>query len=342
MYNKNDQNMKKSFWIEDKSPKQYFAFIKEDYPEASFWDIFSDYNPILIESENRSEAWLTQQKELVDTIINTYLTDEAMDRNEIELFLDTLTMFNYPKEEQYFDGIDVKYVPLAKEIYQTHLASLGLNDATFDYFIYQLHIALEKHNHEHLIASGKAEMIKTLASLPHYSEEKKQEIIKNYLQITEGYEDEPYEDDSEEDDFEAREDIIYPQVCLAFSDTFFGIDDAGNIPYKKQEHIASEKYERFKAEITELLGQPPNPDLQPKPTSSFDDAQWNAYFAFAEANPQAYEFDERFAIWNDTYRVLYLSMAKEDKETPYEIKLGGMPLEDYEVLIKAYHCIFNT
>jgi len=334
--------MRKSFWIEDRSPKQYFELIKEEYPEAAFWDVFTTYNPIPIAPADRSIDWLNKQKELLNTVVNTYFTDSIMGRDEIELFINTLTEFSYPKEEQYFEDIDVKYLSLAKEIYKTCLAPLRLNDATFNNFMCQLHIVLEKHNREHIIALGKNEMIKRLSSLPHYSEEKKQEIIKNYLKMTEGYyDDEFYENDVAEDDFEEREAIIYPQIDLAFSDTFYDDNDAGNIPYKKQERIANEKYENFKAEITELLQQPPNTDLQPKFFGHLSDSQWDTYFTFAEAHPQAYEFNEQFAVWSNINKVLYLTMIKEDKETPYEIKLGGMPLEDYKTLVAGYNAIFS-
>lgn len=35
-------------------------------------------------------------------------------------------------------------------------------------------------------------------------------------------------------------------------------------------------------------------------------------------------------------------MTKEDKELPYEIKLGGMPLEDYVTLVTTYNSVISS
>ncbi|WP_378181135.1 hypothetical protein [Aquimarina sp. SS2-1] len=338
--------MKTPFWIHEMPLKTIFEELKKEKPEATFWDIFSDYNSMPIEQGDNSKKWLAQQKELIEIILKTHFADKKINRDEIAGFTDILNEFCYPEEEHDFDGMDAKYLPLAKKIYETHLAPLRLTEATFQDFIYQFETALEEYNHSHLMASGKVEFIKGLASLPHYSEEKKQEIIKNYLKMTESFEEEPYQDEFDEDYIDKNyyetesQDVIYPQVPLASSNTFFGFDDAGNLPYDEQERIALEKFDSYQAQITELLQQSPNPDLQPKSTANFDDTMWDAYYALAEANLQVYKFYESFAVWNDTSRILYLSMSKEDKETPFEIKLGGMPLADYKALIKAYNALF--
>ncbi|GAB1858357.1 hypothetical protein MHTCC0001_31940 [Flavobacteriaceae bacterium MHTCC 0001] len=333
--------MRKPFWIHEINPKSIFEDIKEEQPGATFWDIFISYDATPIEVVDTSQEWRDRQKELIKTIINTYFIDKKMNRNEIELFMDTLAEFSYPENERYFDSLDSKYLPLTKKIYEIHLASLELTEATFHNFIYQFEIALEKHNHTHLMASGKEQMIQGLAALPHYSEEKKQEIIQNYLKMTEDLKDESYQDDFVENEFEDSKDVIYPQVSLAFSDTFYGFNDAGNLSFEEQERIANEKFEVYKVEITDMLQQLSNPELQPSTNSNLNDAQWDAYFAFAEANLQAYVFDGRIAVWNDIHRVLYLSMTKEDKELPYEIKLGGMLLEDYKMLLQKYNTIVD-
>lgn len=343
--------MKKPFWITENNPKDFFKIIKEDFPEATFWDVFTDYQPQGEEPADTSAVWLAQQKELITTIIDTYFTDTALESDQLDVLSETFTEFSLPEEQRYFDDLDGTYFSLVEEIHETHLVPLALNRTTYDTFLYHLCNAIEKNSLKLLASQGNTSVIDDmLAKIPNCSEELKQQMIDNYHKMMAEHDEEASYDNyykfekegDEEDYFEKQDNVIYPQVHLAFSDTFYDENDAGNMPYKTQERIANEKFEVYKAEICSLLAQQPNETLQPKSSSMLSDSQWDAYFDFTEKHVMANEFGNQFTIWNDTTRVLFLTMQKEDKELPYEIKLVGMPLEDYKMLLEGYNTIFST
>ncbi len=340
--------MKKPFWITENSPKDFFELIKEDIPNATFWDVFTDYQPQGIEPADTSKAWLAQQKELITTIINTYFADTALESDQLDVLSETFTEFSLPEEQRYFDDLDRTYFSLVKKIHEIHLAPLALNGTTYSVFLYHLCNAIEKNIRKLLASKGDTSVIDDmLAKIPNCSEELKQQMIDNYHKMMTQHDEETSYDNyyketqyEEDDSFEEQDNVIYPQVHLAFSDTFYGDNDAGNISYKEQEQIANEKFEACKAEICSLLAQQPNEALQPKSSGTFNDKQWDAYFDFTEKHAMANELSNQFSIWNDDTRVLFLTMQKEDKELPYEIKLVGMPLEDYKKLLESYNAIF--
>jgi hypothetical protein len=85
--------MKNKFWIEEKSPKQFFReFILSENPKANFWGIFNSYEPVYstIEPADTSTEWLQKQNKIVDEIIQNYFAQTQLNRKEIELLIEAI------------------------------------------------------------------------------------------------------------------------------------------------------------------------------------------------------------------------------------------------------------
>ena len=134
--------------------------------------------------------------------------------------------------------------------------------------------------------------------------------------------------------------FTYP---LAYSNTFYGFDDAGNIPYEEQEKEALEKFNQYKEELSLLLEKQPNQPI--KLPIDFEEIEtdegWEAYYAFQDEHPIVYELEGDVSIWSNEKSVLLLSMNKEDKELPFEIHLAGITLGYFNTVVNEYQKIIS-
>lgn len=335
----------KDFWLVSKSPKQIFKeFIAPKNPKASFWDIFSNYDLVFPESEpaDTSAGWLEEQDKIIKTIIKVELAEVQMNQTEIDDFICALQEFSFPDEEQMIDCFSPNSVSLAKQISTKYIVPKAMNDATMQQFLHELENSLLKINQVHIMETNKAHMRSLMREIPRYSEEKKEEIVKNLEAMwnmgadENDVEDTYFEDDDFEKDNNASGASIWPELGLAYSQGFYGFDDADNLSYEEQEKQAKLKYEEFKDELSELLGQEPDKTLLPEVKERSDEL-WDTYLELAESNPFLYEFENEFAVWNGKDKVLFLILRKEDKELPYAIVLGGMALAEYQEILKLYN-----
>lgn len=345
--------MRDKFWIEEKSPKQFFKeFILSENPKANFWDIFSSYEPDYSASEpiDTSEEWLQKQNKIVDEIIQNYFAKTQLNRKEIELLIDAIEEYILPEEDQYTEDLYSKFKEIAKSIAQNYVLPLKLKQSTIDNLIDRLEDKLEQLNESHIIENDKEAMrqsIRLKGIKGEYSKEKVEEILQSFEIMwstqtspnAEEYGGTEEEADNEIDDF------IYPRYPLACSTTFFGFNgDGGNLSYEEQEEFVNKQFEQYKVEISELLNQQPDNTLQPKLDYTKLDADKDLkaiYWESIETNPFMHEFEGSFTAWKGNERVLFLSVSKEDKELPYEIIIGGLTSRKYYEILEKYNSITN-
>jgi hypothetical protein len=86
----------------------------------------------------------------------------------------------------------------------------------------------------------------------------------------------------EEDSIDIEiDDFMYPRYSLACSTTFYGFNgDRGNLSYEEQGEFVSKKFEQYKNEISELLNQQPDNELQ----SSLDYTKLDTYETYKVNN----------------------------------------------------------
>ncbi|WP_291870426.1 hypothetical protein [Maribacter sp.] len=143
-------------------------------------------------------------------------------------------------------------------------------------------------------------------------------------------------------DKEGMDEFDYPRINLAYSNTFFGFDDAGDLSYEQEEELANKKFEQYKNEISELLKQKSDDELSPKLDYRKLDANENLeniYWDAMAENPFMHEFEGNFAVWKKKEKILFLSMTKEDRELPYEINLGGLTTKKYNEILNEFNKI---
>ncbi len=136
------------------------------------------------------------------------------------------------------------------------------------------------------------------------------------------------------------EEFDYPLVALAFSDTFFGLDDAGHLSYEEQEKQANFLFEDYKKEISELIGLEPDKSLQPEPIKTVifeDDKKYDVFADYTDKIPFSFDFEGGFCAWESEGRVLFISLTHEDKELPYQIYIGGLDLKKYLSILNPYN-----
>lgn len=152
----------------------------------------------------------------------------------------------------------------------------------------------------------------------------------------------PYYRNQKKIDEEYMDEFDYPRINLAYSNTFYDDDDAGNLTYEKQEEFANKKFEQYKNEISELLRQKPDNELSPKIDYRKLDTNENLesiYWDTIETHPFMHEFDGDFAAWKNNEKILFISTTKEDKELPYEIYLGGLTTKKYSEILDKFNKI---
>lgn len=331
----------KTFWLFEKSPKQVFEeFLKTENPKAVFWDIFSDYNLAFpsTEAADTSEDWLIEQQKLIEEILKNELANMTLNRTEVEDIICAIQELAFLEAEQVVDYLPPKSVALAKPIHEKYIVPKALNDSTLQVFLDQLEDALLNSNQTQIAKEDKGNLIQMMRNLTYYTEEKKDEILTNLEAIWQLSANE--ESDEEDEAFEFKEntsaDAIWPELGLAYSQTFYGFDDAGSISYEAQEAKAVLKYQQFIDEVSELLGQEPDVRLLPKQLDLTEDI-WEEFVDFAKKLPILFYFENSLTVWNGKDKVLFLTLRKEDKELPYEIVLGGMNMDAYKTFLNAYN-----
>lgn len=346
--------MKNKFWIEEKSPKQFFKeFVLSENPKANFWDIFNSYEPDYSRTEpaNTSEEWLQKQNKIIGEIIQNYFTQTKLNRREIELLIDAIEEYILPEEDQDTEDLYSKFKEVAKSIAQNHILPLKLKQSTIDDLLDRLEEKLENLNESHIIESDKEAMrqsIRLKGIKGEYSKEKVEEILQNFemmWSIPTGKNETEYKETEEDKADIEIDDFIYPRFPLACSTIFFGFNgDGGNLSYEEQEEFVNKQFEQYKIEISELLNQQPSNTLQPK----LDYLKLNTnenletiYLELIETNPFMCEFEGKFTAWKGEEKVLFLSVSKEDKELPYEINIGGLTLGKYYEILEKYNGITN-
>lgn len=338
----------KNFWLTETSPKSlFYNMLQKDNPHATFWDVFSDYAriPSGLEAPNTSEQWLAEKDKLIQTIINFDLAHVTLSRIQIENLCCAIEAFVFDGEEPLFDYLDANLILVAKKIAQDYLVPKTLTQATVYAFLDDLQEGLEKKDEKHITASDKDSFKKLILELPYYSEEKKQEIIKNLEQLWEvnpniGHDmDNDFKEDFEKE-LETAQDLqeayFWPEINLAHSQTFYGFNDAGHLSYQAQETLAEQKYNAYVSQITQLLAMSPHEDFFPVNFNISID-NYDVFEAFASQYHLAYEFEHKFTIWKGNDRVLFLILRREDKELPYQIVLGGMMLQEYATILNKYN-----
>ncbi len=340
--------MKNKFWIEEKSPKQlYTEFILPENSNASFWDVFKNYEPDYsrVEPADLSKEWLQREEKIIDEIVKNHFVQIQLKQKEIESLIDAIEEYLLPEEDQYTEDLSDKYKELARNIAQRYILPLQLERNTIDNFIDRLEYKLELLNESHIAESNKEAMrqsIRLKGIRGEYSKEKVEEILQNLemmWSIKTEIDETEYEEVEDETEIEV-DDFIYPKYPLAFSTTFYGFNgDAGNLSYEEQEQFAQEKFKEYEDEISSLLNQEPHSELLPKKIDFEDNSTWDKYYELSEGNPFMYEFDGAFSIWKKDNKVLFLSMNKEDKELPYEIAIGGLVLSKYSEILNKYNSI---
>lgn len=341
------------FWIDETSPKEALKeYVLSKNPEGTLWDIFESYEPFYETPQappNKSEAWLAEQSRIVDEIAAKYFSQAKLSEDDIQNLLISIDEALLPEDEQEWDQDDEDYADIAKEIAATYLIPHRLNEKTVDQFSSALEKKLEKLNSAHIEKTNKSKFMNIIDTIDYYSKSKKDVIKKNLSMMWDrGSQDDEFYDD-EEDDYDEDEHIPgsynVREFGLACSDMFFGFgDDAGDTDYQEREQKTQDKIEKYAAEITELLGFAPNPELQPK-SDNFDmddDSAWDIYYTYTSSKlcQNIYSFD--FIIWADDTRVLILTSHQEDKELPIEINLKAMPRDKYEEMIGGYHTMLAS
>ena len=346
--------MKNKFWIEEKSPKQFFKeFILSEKPKANFWDIFNSYEPDYSTTEpaDTSEEWLQKQNKIVGEIIQNYFTQTKLNRREIELLIDAIEEYILPEENQDTEDLYSKFKEIAKSIAQNYILPLKLKQSTIDNLLDRLEEKLENLNESHIIESDKEAMrqsIRLKGIKGEYSKEKVEEILQNFemmWSIPTGKNETEYEEAEEDETDIEIDDFIYPRFPLACSTTFYGFNgDGGNLSYEEQEEFVNKQFEQYKSEISELLNQQPDNTLQPKLDYTKLDADKDLeaiYWETIETKPFMHEFEGNFAAWKGKEKVLFLFVSKEDKELPYEINIGGLTSSKYYEILEKYNSITN-
>ena len=346
--------MKNKFWIEAKSPKQFFKeFIISENPKATFWDIFNSYEPdySIAEPADMSEEWLQKQNQIVEKIIQNYFAQTQFNRKEIELLIDAIEEYVLPEEDQYTEGLYSKYKEIAKSIAQNHILPLNLKQSALDDLIDKLEEELENFNESHIIESGQEAMrqsIRLKAIKGEYSKEKVEEILQNFelMWSSPTGKNEVIDEETEEDKTDTEiDDFIYPRFPLACSTTFYGFNgDGGNLSSEAQEEFVNKQFEQYKIEISELLNQQPDNTLQPQLDYTKLDANEDLetiYWETIETNPFMHEFEGKFIAWKGIKEVLFLSVCKEDQGLPYQIIIGGLTLDKYYKILEKYNSITN-
>lgn len=343
--------MKNNFWIEEKSPTQFFKeFILSENPQASFWDVFTHYEPEYLNdiANNKSSKDLQNQREIVDEIIQKYFSETKMNRQEIELLVDAIAEFLLPEKDQETANIYSKVKDIAQEIAKNHLQPLKLKQRDSDDFLDDLQDKLEEINQKYIRESDQ-EAIRQSIRLKGITGEYKPEEVADYLSRYETHWENqaiylasaPKEE--AEDIASDRDDFIYPRLPLACSTTFYDFNgDGGNLSYEEQETFVNQLFERYKNEISELLNQQPDASLQPhidyKKLDKHEHLE-TLYWETIETNPFMYEYEVFFAAWKGNDKVMFLSVNHEDKELPYEINLGGLSLDKYEEILAKFNAI---
>ncbi|WP_299362006.1 hypothetical protein [Winogradskyella sp.] len=346
--------MKNDFWIEDISPKQVFEeFILTENSEASFWDIFTSYEPDYEHSKaelaDLSEEWLQKQERIVNEIIQNHFIHIQLNEKEIGLLIDAIEEYLLPEEDQYTEDLNSQYKKIAKSIALDNIYPLKLKQSTVDNLIDKLEDKLESLNESYIVESEKEEMRQSIwlkGVNGEYPKEKVIEILQGLEMMwsTQTEIDESdYEEIEEETEIEV-DDFIYPIFPLAFSTFFYGFNgDGGNLSCEEQEEIVNEKFEHYKDEISALLKQKPDDILQPEKLDygkiNTNEELMDIFLESLKMNPFMHEFGGNFAAWKDREKVLFLSVSKEDKELPYEINIGGLTLKKYSEILNKYNNI---
>ena len=339
--------MNTRFWVEEKSPKQvYQESILGSIPGSSFWDIFHSYEPEYDDSEpaNTSKEWLQKQAVVIDEIIKKYFDGKPFSLNELGELIDTIDEYSSPDEEQELEYLSSKYKAVAQQVAQEYILPLHLNENTRYDFICALEDRLEELCLGPTAEAYKEAMrqeIRLRGIIGEYTEEDVEKAIRNLeeMWVSEGEEE---SGEYEEEDRMAVEvdDFIYPSLCLALSTTFYGFNgDGGNLSYELREELAQEKFKEYEAELSVLLVQKPDTSLLPQRFPLSGDEAWNKFIDLIESNPFMNEFDGAFTIWRKEDKVMFLSMTKEDKELPYEIRIGGLSVEKYKQIVNLYNHI---
>ncbi len=332
--------MSTTFWEIEHNLKEIFKDIQTDNPKATLWDLFNDYTPFTDDREpaNTSEEWLAQQAKFVDDIVSEHFANMPLNRASLDLIMDAISDRLFPEDnpDHEPDPDEKQYQDLAKSIIEKYITPHNLNENTQMNFLDALEDKLEVINKEQILKDDKEEMRALIQA--NYPEDQVEEMLKN---LESSWEMDPEDDEEIEQDALEADAFDFPQMELAYSDSFFGIDDAGDLPFEEQERLAQDKYASYQNDISELLGQQPDVALQPKDLHALkveeEDVDWGKYYSFFDANPFAYVIDGTFLVWRGKNEVLFLSMKKEDKELPYSICLGGLSLEKYMQVLNAYN-----
>lgn len=339
---------KNIFWEAEESPKQiYKELILFENPKASFWDIFKNYEPIYTTSESAdtSKEWLQKQKDIIKHIISKYLTKIKLNWEGIALLTEALVEYLLPEEDQDTECLSPKLKHIAQTIAKEEILPLKLTQNTTDALIDALEDELERHNKDHILDSKKEEMHQLIKN--SFPKETVEKTIENfdlaYLTHLKESEEPEEDDDFEEEPVVKINDFEYPTYPLAYSTTFFGFDDGGNLTYERQEQFAREKFKQYEAEICDLLNLTPDTNLLPKSFVDYNnDEDWVKFSRLCEENPFMLVFHGDFTIWKNDNKVLFLSMSKEDKELPYDISIGGLTLHKYAEMLSMYNNITKS
>lgn len=345
--------MKANFWVVEKSITQIFEkSVKPHKSNATLWDIFSNYTPQLLNDKTtvpKNSKWLDQHRHVVHTICDTYFADHHLNGREIELLMEAIEEYLLPEDQQETEHLYAKLKDVARAVVKTQLESLQLTGKNLWDLLIALEVELQKRNSQHIAASAKetqTQWIKLEGIKGTYTEEQVSTILKNLEQSwthipvnSEEYTENERNEDKENSTIDAFE---YLQLELAYSTTFFDDKDAGYLSFEEQEEIANKKFEDYKNEVSELLGQNPDEQLLPKldyNKLNNDIKKEEMYWLYLEKNPFMFQFEGDFTVWKATDKVLFLSTHKEDKELAYEIHLGELPLNHYMELVNKYNSI---
>ncbi|HBK70480.1 MAG TPA: hypothetical protein DDZ39_02285 [Flavobacteriaceae bacterium] len=135
--------MKNKFWIEKKDLNQLYKELTTRNPQASFWDIFNDYEPRYEELADISNEWLEKQDKLIDKIINAHFVGVSLSQNDIDDIIEASEEFLFYEDEMNFEGIRPEWIEIAGKI---GLQIKGLNDLTTYSFLDKLAERLENNS----------------------------------------------------------------------------------------------------------------------------------------------------------------------------------------------------
>ncbi len=329
----------KNFWELDTNLNILIKELQKDKPNATLWDVFSNFKAEEIQAEPaiKTEEWLQKQDTLIQTVIEKELNlYKQLTQKDIEDITLAIQEYTYPADEQDDYFLNTKFMRVAKIIAKEYLVQLKLNDNTLSNFLDKLENQLQKIHHKTIQNDGIQFFKDAINKLDYYSETKKEEIINNYESSVKNTYFTQFEEDEEPYD-KFQDYINYPSYPLAISGMFYGFDgDLGHLEYDERFRIVDEKMTELKKEISALIGDPDaslevnrfdfekNPELYDKYDAFFDEHQ--CYF-LSPATP----------IWNNGDKVLILSWFQEDKELPFQIKLYGLTLKNYLKLKDSYN-----